>query len=42
MKFGLCAVDLKTKKRIKRKSADVYKKIVENQEITEAGLQKKT
>jgi beta-galactosidase len=34
MKFGLCAVDLKTKKRIKRKSADIYKKIIENQEIT--------
>lgn len=29
MKFGLFAVDLKTKKRIMRKSAKIYKKIVE-------------
>jgi beta-galactosidase len=36
MKFGLCAVNLDSKKRIKRKSADIYKKIIENQEITEA------
>lgn len=35
MKFGLYAVDLKSKNRIKRKSADIYKKIIENQEITE-------
>jgi len=33
MKFGLFAVDLQSKKRIKRKSASVYKKIVENREI---------
>jgi beta-galactosidase len=35
MKFGLCTVNLDGKKRTKRKSADVYKKIIENQEITE-------
>ncbi|MEM3760786.1 MAG: family 1 glycosylhydrolase, partial [Candidatus Bathyarchaeia archaeon] len=29
MKFGLFAVDLKTKKRTMRKSAKVYKKIIE-------------
>ncbi|MGQ9507066.1 MAG: family 1 glycosylhydrolase, partial [Candidatus Bathycorpusculaceae bacterium] len=29
MKFGLFAVDLKTKKRIMRKSAKAYKKIIE-------------
>jgi beta-galactosidase len=40
MKFGLCAVNLESKKRIKRKSADIYKKIIENQEITEADVQK--
>ncbi len=28
MKFGLFAVDLKSKKRVKRKSADLYKKII--------------
>jgi beta-galactosidase len=36
MKFGLCSVDLESKQRVKRKSADVYKKIIENQEVTEA------
>jgi beta-galactosidase len=36
MKFGLYAVNLENKSRRKRKSADVYKKIIENQEITEA------
>jgi beta-galactosidase len=36
MKFGLCSVDLESKQRIKRKSADVYKKIIENQDVTEA------
>jgi len=29
MKFGLFAVDLQTKKRIMRKSAETYKKIIE-------------
>jgi beta-galactosidase len=38
MKFGLCAVNLDSKKRIKRKSAGIYKKIIENQEITEAEI----
>jgi beta-glucosidase/6-phospho-beta-glucosidase/beta-galactosidase len=38
MKFGLCAVNLDSKKRIKRKSADIYKKIIENQEMTEADV----
>jgi len=33
MKFGLYAVDLSTKKRIKRKSAEVYKEIVEMGEV---------
>jgi beta-galactosidase len=36
MKFGLYAVNLKTKNRTKRNSANKYKKIIENQEITEA------
>jgi len=36
MKFGLYAVDLQSKKRIKRKSANIYKKIIENQEIAES------
>lgn len=34
MKFGLCAVDLRTKERLPRKSATIYKKIVENREVT--------
>ena len=34
MKFGLYAVDLKTKQRIPRKSAMIYKKIIERGEIT--------
>jgi len=38
MKFGLYAVDLESKKRIKRKSADVYKKIIENREIIDSRL----
>ncbi|HVP92244.1 MAG TPA: beta-galactosidase BgaS [Acidobacteriota bacterium] len=38
MKFGLCAIDLGNKKRVKRKSADIYKKIIENQDVTEANL----
>ena len=38
MKFGLCAVNLDSKKRIKRKSAGIYKKIIEDQEITEADV----
>jgi beta-galactosidase len=38
MKFGLYAVNLESKKRIKRKSANIYKKIIENQEITEAEI----
>jgi beta-galactosidase len=38
MKFGLYAVNLENKKRMKRKSAKVYKKIIENQEITEADV----
>jgi beta-galactosidase len=36
MKFGLFAVDFESKSRVKRKSADIYKKIIENQETTEA------
>jgi len=36
MKFGLYAVDLSTKKRIKRKSAEVYKEIVEMGEYLES------
>jgi beta-galactosidase len=36
MKFGLYSVDLESKQRVKRKSADVYKRIIENQEVTEA------
>jgi len=35
MKFGLYAVDIKTKERTPRKSATTYKKIIENREITE-------
>jgi beta-glucosidase/6-phospho-beta-glucosidase/beta-galactosidase len=35
MKFGLYAVNLESKKRTKRKSADTYKKIIEDQEIKE-------
>jgi beta-galactosidase len=35
MKFGLYAVDLKTKERIPRKSAATYKQIIENREITD-------
>jgi len=35
MKFGLYAVDLKTKERIPRKSATTYKQIIENREITD-------
>jgi beta-galactosidase len=35
MKFGLCAVNLENKNRTKRKSAAIYKKVIENQEITE-------
>jgi beta-glucosidase/6-phospho-beta-glucosidase/beta-galactosidase len=35
MKFGLYAVDLESKKRIKRKSTNVYKKIIESKETTE-------
>jgi beta-galactosidase len=35
MKFGLYAVNLESKKRTKRKSADVYRKIIEDQEIKE-------
>jgi beta-galactosidase len=42
MKFGLYTVDLESKKRVKRKSADIYKKIIENQEITEANVWKGT
>jgi len=38
MKFGLYAVNLENKNRIKRKSANMYKKIIENQEITEADV----
>jgi beta-galactosidase len=38
MKFGLYTVDLENKNRTKRKSADVYKKIIENQEMTEADI----
>jgi beta-galactosidase len=34
MKFGLYAVDLKTKERTPRKSATTYKRIIENREIT--------
>ncbi|RLF19672.1 MAG: glycoside hydrolase family 1 protein [Thermoprotei archaeon] len=34
MKFGLVEVDLKTKKRIRRKSAFIYKEIIENNGIT--------
>jgi len=34
MKFGLAAVDLKTKKRTARKSANIYKKIIERGEVT--------
>ena len=34
MKFGLCAVDLRTKERLPRKSATIYKKIVESREVT--------
>jgi len=33
MKFGLCAVDLKTKKRTPRKSAETYRKIIETGEV---------
>jgi len=33
MKFGLYAVDLSTKKRIKRRSAEMYRKIVEMGEV---------
>ncbi|MGB9854266.1 MAG: family 1 glycosylhydrolase [Candidatus Bathyarchaeales archaeon] len=29
MKFGLFAVDFQSKKRVKRKSANLYKKIIE-------------
>ena len=36
MKFGLYTVDLESKQRVKRKSADVYKRIIEDQEVTEA------
>jgi len=35
MKFGLHSVDLKTKKRSARKSANVYKRIIEEGEVTE-------
>lgn len=35
MKFGLFAVDLKTKKRIARGSASVYKRIIESLEVTD-------
>jgi beta-galactosidase len=35
MKFGLYAVDIESKKRIKRKSTNVYKKIIESKETTE-------
>jgi beta-galactosidase len=38
MKFGLCAVNPDSKKRMKRKSADIYKKIIENREVTEANI----
>jgi len=34
MKFGLFAVDLKTKKRVARKSANIYKKIVAKGKVT--------
>jgi beta-galactosidase len=34
MKFGLYAVNFKTKERTPRKSATVYKEIIENREIT--------
>jgi len=33
MKFGLYAVDFKTKKRVPRKSAKVYKRIIETKEV---------
>jgi beta-galactosidase len=36
MKFGLYAVNLDSKKRTKRKSADIFKKIAENQNMTES------
>ena len=35
MKFGLFSVDLYTKSRKARKSAEVYKRIIENMEVTE-------
>ena len=35
MKFGLHEVDLQTKRRKARKSAEIYKRIVESREITE-------
>jgi len=35
MKFGLYAVDLQTKRRIARKSATIYKKIIENGQVTD-------
>jgi len=38
MKFGLYSVNLENKKRIKRKSAGIYKKIIESQEITDADV----
>jgi beta-galactosidase len=34
-KFGLFAVDLETKKRIARRSASIYKKIIEGVSVTE-------
>ena len=35
MKFGLCSVDLETKRRIERKSAEIYKRIIERGGLTE-------
>ncbi len=36
MKFGMYAVDLKTKKRTPRKSADTFRKIIENGKVETA------
>jgi beta-galactosidase len=40
MKFGLYTVDLKTKKRTARKSAEIYRSIIESGEVTE-GIEKR-
>lgn len=39
MKFGLCEVELKTKRRIERKSARVYKNIIANRTAEDQHIQ---